>query len=411
MGFFDKITKEAKKLGEKLTSEETKEALKTGVAKASSGLAAGFGKLSEKISDSGKVQPQDLTYTEILDILCCDSNPQSRWAMGYASAARLNLATEYPAVHYLIEALGLWRNVKTDEPFNPALAHYVEKALCEIDRMQANVTEDYEGPQDIFAVLTKDVPDMLEAVLSMVFDFEEKTLLDCYYLARAHMSGYATYEDYGIVYNAIVVAEDLLETEQSAYTDIIRSGLIRMQAVYDQALKDFELALSTLTNDNSTEREWQLATEVMLNLIGVDTLRTAGHLIMHYRDMLEDTGLNLDRMYYATAFLRWCEPQPFGPYVVDAHNRMAVAAPGYYADLIERAKELWSRWNELDEDDERTANNAAVFLAAAYLYGWGVPVDLDEATNWATELITLGDDEYSDIADPIFEEIEKARQA
>ncbi len=411
MGLFDKLSKEAKKLGEKLTSEETKEALRAGAAKASSGLAAGFGKLSEKIGNSEKTQPQELTYTQILDILCCDSNPQSRWAMGYASAARLNLATEFPAVHYLIEALGLWRKVKTDEPLNPALAHYVEKALCEIDRMQMNVNENYNGPQDVFATLTKDVPDMLEAVFNMVYDFEEQDLLDWYYLARSHACGYAADKDFTMAYHAMICVECLLETEQGVYADVIKAGLNRMQSEYEQTLMDFESALSTLLNDNATEKEWLSATEAMLELTGIDTLRTAGHLIMHYRDMLEDTGLDLDKMYYATAYLKWSEGEPMAPYVVDAHRRMSVTAPNYYTDLIERSKELWNRWDELDEAEEQKANCAAVFLATAYLYGWGVSIDLDEVTAWATELITLDDDGFSDIATLIFEEIDKIKEA
>ncbi len=399
MGLFDKITSGAKKLGDKLTSEETKESLKSGLAKASSGVASGLNKISNKLSDTPADLPaENLSLDEIIRILTDNTAAKARWQVAYRSAAPLQLDKEFPTAYYVIQALGIWRGV-SPQARNPYLARNMQLANHEHDKLVLDETGVGDRASDLLWDVEEVMDDMMVAVFEMLKDKEEKDFLDCYYLGKVYLNGSGCERNYRLGWLYLQDAIELNQSQPADEQDMNDTNMKAFWGMFNKGLEQFNDALTTLGNEDASDSAWAEATDAIVDMYYLATHQYVTGILMLYRGTIEEQeGITDYDRATDTALLAWGEGEPHIKHLLNIIGYIAEIMPDTFAGILERA---------IAEKDEE--ERASIYAASAYMYGWGVEADLEEAGYYAADVMCWGD-EYEDIATMMYQEIEKLQQ-
>ncbi len=363
MGFFDKFSDSAKKLGQKLSS--------------------GIQKLGDKISENISEDLKPMTVDEVFNTLLDDKAGKIQWKRAYEDAKDLDLASAKKGYWYLVEALGIWRKVKADADFNPSLARSMAYATYDffLDSLDDDVI-------DMIYRIDDEVPDLMKEVFEQISDFEEKDYYDALQLVACYMDGMGTKKDYRMTYACLNFAYALNDQQEDEELKQAREvALNKLCNHCDKKLENFEAFYDQLFDDEAGEELWEIAADEMSGMAGFSNLNYAASVMCFLRGVWEegDEEGTIEEAIEDSVYLAWYHGEPFCERLMNMHSRMAEFAPHVYLDVVEK-----------HEDSD---NPEYSVLASAYLFGWGVEQDCDKAREYVKLMIERAEGEDGDKGD------------
>ncbi len=366
MGLFDKLSAGVQKIGEKLTSDETKEAVKSGAA----GIASGLQKLSDKIHDSisdNTAQPKStMTIDEVAKTLMNENAGKPLWQSAYNNA----LSIEGEAIKMrAVDAMAIWRGVKAGS--------YEDMADAYVFLNYASIVADDENNTlgNLVDDIDIDIPEMTEKIFEIVNGKDDNTTREAIFLVCAHAFSIGTEKSIRLALLACDYADECNENEGGEDFDANEQAIEGMRVFCQNRINQFDEQFRILCDDvGDDELEEAYNSICDMKKKGLGDLIFSACVISLARGLMEESeDVTINGTITASVYLARCNGAPFTEYIMAMHDLMASVVPQVYKDAVNTF-----------ENTGRSENNT--FLACAYLYGWGVNQDIAKALSYADAL-------------------------